>query len=260
MLDAKEPVVFFYDDLGQSSQSVQKGMMQLFLQREVNGQKISDHVRFISATNRRGDKAGVNGLITPLISRQKAVINFTLDVADWIKWAHENKMPPILIAFIHFRGEEFLLDFDPNKVDEHGNDLVQQPSPRTVANVGDWMNAGFNLATDFEVFEGTIGRGFATELAGFIRLYDQLGQMPNLIAKGDEVTCPSDPASIYALASALASRSGEPESWKNISNWCMNNMPREFQQVVLLDAEMIHGEDIKNTTQYVEWTTKLEAS
>ena len=259
MLNATEPVVFYYDDIGQSSQSVQKSMMALMLAREVNGMKISDHVRFIAATNRRNDGAGVGKIITPLISRQKCIVPFTLSVEDWIDWAHKNNMPPLLIAFIHFRGDTMLLNFDPNKVDNTGNDLIQQPSPRTVANFGEWINDGFDIKKDHEIFVGTIGEEFTREYQGFVDVYDKLGDMPNRICKGEDVDPPSDPASLYALSSCLASRSNVRESWCNIVSWSMNMLPREYQQVLLLDAESMHKEKVYNTPNYSAWVSKLKS-
>jgi hypothetical protein len=259
MLEATEPVVFFYDDIGQSSQSVQKAMMALMLAREVNGKKISDHVRFIAATNRRGDGAGVGKIITPLISRQKCIVPFTLSVEDWIQWAHDNNMPPLLIAFIHFRGERLLLNFDPNKVDDHGNDLIQQPCPRTVANFGEWLNDGFDVKKDHEVFVGTIGEEFTREYQGFVDIYDKLGDMPNRICNGEKVGPPTDPASLYALSSCLASRSDDSKSWSHISSWSREYLPREYQQVLLLDAESMHKEKVFNTTEYSSWVCELKS-
>ena len=264
MINADSPVVFFYDDVGQTSVSVQKAMMALMLAREINGKKISDHVRFICATNRRGDNAGVGKMITPLISRQKSIITFTLDVDDWIAWAHDNNMPPILIAFIHFRGRavgdtpSMLLNFDPNKVDESGNDLIQQPCPRTVANFGEWLNEGYCIKKDREVFVGCIGEEFVREFSGFVSVYDELGSLPQDIASGKDVpTCPQDPSTLYALASCLAHKSGDANAWSNISKWCRDKMPREFQQVVLLDAECAHKDKIHDTSEYVEWVTEI---
>jgi hypothetical protein len=258
MLHCEQPTVFFYDDLGQASQSVQKAMMQLFLQREVNGKKISDNVRFIAATNRRGDRAGVNGLITPLISRQKSVVNFTVDVKDWVEWAHKNNMPPMLISFIHFRGQELLLDFDANKVDDNGNDLVQQPSPRTVSSVGDWMNLGYDILKDMEIFEGAIGKAFCLEFAGFIELFNELGSAPIDIAENKyQGDCPSSPSALYALSGALAQLCSSEVWAENISKWAQDNMPAEFQQVLLLDAENAHGDLFVNTSVYNQWATTL---
>ena len=259
MLEATKPVVFFYDDIGQSSQSVQKAMMALMLAREVNGKKISDHVRFIAATNRRGDGAGVGKIITPLISRQKCVIPFTLCTEDWISWAHDNNMPHLLIAFIHFRGDKLLLNFDPNKVDESGNDLIQQPCPRTVANFGEWLNDGFDVKKDHEIFAGTIGEEFTREYQGFVDVYDKLGDMPVRICNGEMIDAPHDPATLYALSSCLASRSDNQVSWANIVVWSISKLPREYQQVLLLDAEAMHGDKVKNTSDYSAWVCKLKS-
>lgn len=258
MLEATEPVVFYYDDIGQSSQSVQKAMMALMLAREVNGQKISDHVRFIAATNRRNDGAGVGKIITPLISRQKCIVPFTLSVEDWINWAHDNNMPPLLIAFIHFRGDTMLLNFDPNKVDNTGNDLIQQPCPRTVANFGEWLNDGFDIKKDHEIFVGTIGEEFTREYQGFVDVYDKLGDMPVKICNGEMIEAPSDPASLYALSSCLASRSDDQVFWSNIVVWAREKLPREYQQVLLLDAESMHKDKVYNTSEYSSWISELK--
>lgn len=258
MMEATKPTVFFYDDIGQGSQSVQKAMMSLLLLREVNGQKISEHVRFIAATNRKGDGAGVGKIIQPFISRQKAIVPFTLSVDDWIAWAHKNNVPPMVIAFIHFRGKTLLHNFDPNKVDETGNDMIQQPCPRTVTNFGEWLNLGLSIRKDREVFVGTIGEEFVREYECFVDVFDKLGDMPKRICEGKDVDCPSDPATLYALSSCLAQRAGDSKDWENLSVWSKGNMPKEFQQVLLLDAEATHGEKVYNTSIYTQWVSDLK--
>ena len=59
LIEAKKETVYFLDDLGQSPASVQAACMQLLLSRQINGHKISEKIRFVAATNRREDKAGV---------------------------------------------------------------------------------------------------------------------------------------------------------------------------------------------------------
>ena len=43
LIDARKPTVFFLDDLGQSSPSVQAACMQLILARKINGFSVSEH-------------------------------------------------------------------------------------------------------------------------------------------------------------------------------------------------------------------------
>ena len=59
MLSATVPTVVMMDDLGQAPPAVQAAVMQLILARQINGRRISDHVSFIAATNRREDRAEV---------------------------------------------------------------------------------------------------------------------------------------------------------------------------------------------------------
>jgi MoxR-like ATPase len=108
LIEADSPLIYFLDDIGQAPNSVQAALMQLLLARQIDGKKISDHVRFIAATNRREDKAGVTGILEPVKSRFKSIIELTVDVDDWIRWAQTANMPMELITFIRYRPE--LLD------------------------------------------------------------------------------------------------------------------------------------------------------
>jgi len=126
LIDAKKPSVFFLDDLGQAPPSVQAAAMQLLLARKINSHQVSDHVRFIAATNRRQDKAGVQGVLEPVKSRFASILHLETDHEDWVKWALEKDLPTELIAFIRFR-PELLHDFKPS------NDMINSPCPRTVA-------------------------------------------------------------------------------------------------------------------------------
>ena len=106
-------IVVFIDDLGQSNEQVQKPLMQLMLEKEIDGLRIPDNVVFIAATNRREDKAGVSGILEPVKSRfDGGLIVLVVDTEDWVKWAIRHKMPTPLIAFIRFR-PNLLDDFKP---------------------------------------------------------------------------------------------------------------------------------------------------
>src|SRR5688572_28860406 len=79
LIDAKEPTVFFLDDLGQAPAAVQAACMQLILARQLNGHKISDFVTFLAATNRKEDKAAVSGLLEPVKSRFASIVELEVN-------------------------------------------------------------------------------------------------------------------------------------------------------------------------------------
>ncbi len=197
MIEAKAPLVVFLDDLGQAPQSVQAAYMQLLLAREINGKKISEHVRFIAATNRRADGAGVSGLITPLLSRFRATVELECDATDWQKWALKNGMPIELVAFIGFR-PLLLSTFDP----KHAREMKPFACPRTVSFLGEWLNAG---VSDLETMKGCVGESFATEFAGFRAIYLKVANLPEKIILNPKTAPMLNAADEqFALAAALS--------------------------------------------------------
>jgi MoxR-like ATPase len=71
LIPAQPPSTYFLDELGQAPASVQAAAMQLVLERRINGQRVSDLVTFLTATNRKTDQAWVSTMA--LTSRKKPV-------------------------------------------------------------------------------------------------------------------------------------------------------------------------------------------
>jgi len=95
-LSATVPTVWFLDDLGQASPSVQAAAMQLLLARRVNGHVLPDCITFVAATNRRTDRAGVSGILEPVKSRFVTIVELEATLEDWCSWAIDNNVPPKL--------------------------------------------------------------------------------------------------------------------------------------------------------------------
>lgn len=176
MIDADRLTVVFGDDFGQAPPSVQAAWMQLVLARRVNGHRISDNVVFITATNRKQDKAHVTGILEPVKGRF-VIIELEPDVTDWIAWALGAGVPIELIAFIRFR-PELLNKFEPTP------DITNSPTPRNVAMIGKLLTAGIDPDLEYAAFSGAAGEGFAAEFLGFLKIWRNLpdpdaGQEPN---------------------------------------------------------------------------------
>lgn len=195
MQDAVRPLVVFIDDARHAPQAVQAAYMQLLLARTINGKRISDHVRFIAATNRQIDGAGGSNLITPFVNRFHAVLDIDIDAGDWQKWAIANGIALEVIAFIGLR-PAMLTTFDP-KAAKEGKPFA---SPRSVARLSDWVKAN----APREVFAGCVGESFATEFSAFLDIYRRVGQLPARVVlnpTGTEV--PSELDIRFALMAAL---------------------------------------------------------
>lgn len=171
--------------------------MQLLLARRINGHALPDHVTFVAATNRRGDKAGVQGLLEPVKSRFAAIVELEPDVDAWTNWAIGSGMPPELIAFIRFR-PDLLHDFKPTQ------DLEQSPCPRTWAFVGKLLGLSLPREIELAAYAGAVGEGAAVEFMAFLEIYRNLPSLDAILLDPDAAPIPVEPSALYATCAGLA--------------------------------------------------------
>jgi hypothetical protein len=195
-LEATEPTVYFIDDIGQASASVQAACMALLLAREIDGKKIPDCVTFCAATNRRSDKAGVSGILEPVKSRFATIIEMKADVEDWAAWATTAGIDPRLIGFLRFR-PDLLSAFKPTA------EMTNSPSPRT------WSRAAAWLATDLPpgirdaAIAGAVGPAAGLEFNAFLRAVETMPDPRKVFAQPDIAPIPKAPDVLFALCAAL---------------------------------------------------------
>lgn len=225
LVDANEDTVFFLDDVGQAPSSVQASLMHLLLARRIGEHKISDKVRFVAATNRRQDRAAVQGILEPVKSRFHTIIELETNLDNWVSWAIRHNMPPELIAFIRFR-PNLLHDFNPSA------NITNTTNPRTIAHVGEMMQK--DVPNRYEMFAGAAGDGFASEFTGFLKVYEQLPDMDKLIKDPHSASVPTNPSTIYAICGALSHR----VNFKNIKAIMqyISKFPDEFQVLFIREA------------------------
>lgn len=240
---AKKDTVFFLDDLGQAPASVQAACMQLILARQINGHLVSDKVTFFAATNRREDKAGVNGLLEPVKSRFYTILELEVDVEDWAKWAVRNQMPPELISFLRFK-PVLLNDFQPSK------DIVNSPCPRTIANLGRQQFDGLDTDEMEEVFSGAVGQAFASEYMSFLTLCRGLPNLDDIIADPDHAQVHENPSIMYAITGGLAYKMTD----NNMGAICtyLDRIEPEFAVACISDATG-RDEQLCNNRAYIMW-------
>jgi hypothetical protein len=267
LLDAEKLTVFFLDDFGQASPLVQASAMNLLLSRTINNEKISDHVRFIAATNRRKDKAHVSGILEPVKSRFTTIIEVDSDTEDWINWGLENNMPSELLSFIRFR-PSFLHEFTPTQ------DIINSPCPRTIANVGKMMKAGLSIdsskastnfndnkttsnqlqgADGYEIIKGACGEGFACELISFLRIVKELPNVDLILKNPDSYDIPTEPSVLYALCGALIDKI-DTKNFNQASKF-IDRLSVEFA-LYIIKSLFVKNRELALTEAFIKWQEK----
>jgi hypothetical protein len=195
LITATKLTVCFLDDLGQATPAVQAAVMQLVLARRVNGHKVSPHVVFIAATNRRADRAGVQGILEPVKSRF-LIVELAPHLEDWAAWAISANVAPEIVAFLRFR-PQLLSDFKPSA------DMSNSPSPRTWSAVSRSMSLDLPKELQVPTTEGAVGQGAALEFIAFRRIWADMVSPDVVLTSPDTAPIPTETSALYALVTAI---------------------------------------------------------
>lgn len=244
MIEAIAPLVVVFDDAGQASTAVQAAMMQVIQERNIDGKKISDHVRFILCTNRKTDKAGVSMMIEPLKGRA-TIIELDVNDDDWRTWAACNGMPPELLAFSKLR-PQMLFDFKPTA------DMTNSCTPRNWERVGRWQNGGLPKHLEYEVFKGCNGEQFAAEYSAFLKTFRDMPDPTEWITNPGK-DLPTEESVKYALAAAL-SYMANPKNAAAIFSVAMR-MDAEFSTFIVYSM-INRDKKLSSTPGFITWAQK----
>jgi hypothetical protein len=198
-LKSTSRLVWLWDDFGQAANAVQSAAMQLFHGGQLNGHRLPEHVSFILCTNRRGDRAGVGGVLEPVKSRFQTIVDLVPDVDSWSQWAFGAGIPATMIAFLRFR-PELLSKFTPTA------DMSNSPMPRTWANLAKLEALNLPQAIESAAMAGAVGEGAAMEYIAFRRMFQNLTSIDAILLDPAKCKLPTAPNELYATCTALASK------------------------------------------------------
>ncbi len=198
-LKAKKLTVWMLDDFGQATPAVQAAYMQLLLARRINNHVLPDSVVLLCASNRRTDRAGVQGILEPVKSRFVTIIELHPNLDDWCEWAQKANIAPEVIGFLRFRSD-MLHSFQPTA------DLTNSPCPRTWAFVSKLLHMKLPREIEFQSMGGAVGGSAATEFMAFVRAYRDLPDPDGILDDPKKALIPQEPSILYAVVAALAYR------------------------------------------------------
>ena len=244
LVEATSLTVCFIDDIGQAPHAVQAALMQLIHAREVDGQKISKHVVFVGATNDSSHMAGVSSILEPVKSRWDTILELEFNLDDWIAWALQHgDMPAEIVAFARFR-PTLINDFKATR------ELKNSPCPRTVVAVGKWIRIGIRTPS---VIAGAAGEGFAAEFLAFLKVWENMPPLDEIIANPTAAPLPSqrDPSLVIATATALSFKA-ERRNLGAILTY-LDRLPKEYEVFAVADT-IKRDPKLASTQPYTDWS------
>ncbi|RME83442.1 MAG: AAA family ATPase, partial [Planctomycetota bacterium] len=110
-----EPFCLFLDELPACPPDIQKAFYSLLLERRLGEYRLPPGTWVVAAGNRLEDRALVRTMSSALVNRL-FIFHVRLDVWEWLRWAKENRIRPIIRAFIHFCPQALMRDIPPQPV------------------------------------------------------------------------------------------------------------------------------------------------
>ena len=259
LVNGEEDLLFVFDDMGQAAPATQAACMQLLLARHLDDMKIRDNVTFFACTNRREDKAGVQGILEPVKSRFVSILNVDVDVEDWATWAIRAKLPFNVISFVRWRPNQ-LFSFKANR------DMTNSPCPRTVHHACKILMAGYPKELEREMLMGAAGEAWASEWDAFRKYEEALPNINRIIQDPDKGEILAEAHMTYALCGALAERATEA-TFPNIIKYAIRFGERnevkgqtlkgrpEFGIMLIKDC-LLKDAKLRKNPAYIQWQLK----
>ena len=234
--------LFMIDELPTAPPATQNAFLQLLLTRQVGDYKMPDGWSCLAAGNRLTDGASVYQMPSPVRNR---LMHYELEPSldAWCEWALKNEVNTTLVSFMRYR---------PNLLYSFKADEYAFPTPRSWSFVDKRLRLTKNI-DDSRLFfgiAGAVGTGPAGEFLAFAKIADKLPDIDNLIANPSSYMPSEDPAVLYALTGAVASRA-EPAKLENIMK-LGKKIPTEFQ-VVLVKSILAIDRALFNQPTIQDW-------
>ncbi len=218
--------IILIDEIKDAPLLLQSALYEIVLDRSLGGVTLGAGWMIMAAGNRQSDRAASGRLSTALANRFTH-LELDADVEDTVAYSLENKWHSVIAPLLRFR-PELLLDFDPKRKE------AAFPSPRTWEFVSDILNGNPPLDLRYELLSGTVGQGAATELEGFLRIQNELPSIDRILKDPSTGDIPTQPAVLYALVGALASRVNK-KNFANIATYS-NRLPTEMTVLLMRDC------------------------
>jgi len=234
--------ILFLDELNTASMQMQAALFQLVLERKLGDYTLPEGWVIVAAGNAVSDRAAAQRMPTALRNRF-AHIYVVADVNAWAKWAVKNNVAPEFVAFARFRRTLF----DDTRGLPVGDENAFLTF-RSFTKASEFVDEPVEFRT--ELFASHVGDDTATEIDGFIRLYQSLGSLEDIVANPTTAKVPTEASEQFAVCTGLA-RLATRKNFKQIMTYA-NRLDSERQTLLIHDATMRDAK-LKETAEYSAW-------
>ncbi len=255
-LDTDEKCIVLFDEVDRTSDmSVQNMMLQIVLDRSINGHKLSPNARIVLAGNGVTD-VGTMPLSTAACRRMCHLYIESQNEAalgSWLSWAKDSDCTSALQSFAKYRNDVWVNGSAPAEFEE-----LASPSARTWVMADKLYQA--SLTVKFETADiilpllaGCIGKAGAIELLAWYKLHAEAPTVEEIAKSPSTAKLPTTLGVFFALGTTLAREAKiaeRPESdafATYISRWPMEQAGFAFTGLLSAKPE------VATSAAYRQW-------
>jgi len=228
------------DELNRAPVLTQNGLFQLVLDRALGEYKLPDTCEIVACCNRESDGGGIQKMPQALANRFTH-LTMEPDLDDWCRWAVTANMEPAVIAFLRFR---------PDLLHQFSRTDRAFPTPRSWAFISRITAKKPGNGIEHALYCGAVGEGAAVEYSAFLRLFRELPNVDAILLNPATAQLPSQPATMFAVAAALARRA-TVQNFARVLEY-VGRMQQEYGVYAVKDA-VRRDQTLTATPEFTRW-------
>lgn len=212
-------IILFLDEVNSATQAVFAVAMQLIHERRIGEHILMDRVRIVAAGNREGDRGVANKMPTTVANRLKHY-EIVVDVDAYCYYRQAKGALPEEIAFYQFR-KPLLNTFDP------ASPAKAFATPRSSEDA--WIVYQDDEVPEkirFDAMQAAIGAGPMAEIRGFLRVWQNIIPIEDILDDPEGVKLPREASMQYAVTVNVSGHMN-PQNVEKLYTF-LKRMPPEF--------------------------------
>lgn len=261
---AKHPRgVMLIDELSSAEHLTQKALASVILEKTFGNHKLPEGWQVWCASNRAADRAGALRMLSHIRNRTLE-IGLEADALSWAVWAEAHGVHPLIISWAKQNPTVAFVEEVPN---------TDRPfsTARSVALTAQLLQVGLRRDADGKLIDmelptdsliqqavyGAIGEGAGANLFGYLKVWDKLPTLEEILADPKAAKCPQELSAGWAAGQMcihFANKDTIDKLWTYTER-----LPREVQVSMAKSLLERSGSALLNSPSLISWIHKNKA-
>lgn len=263
----RQPVIIMLDELGKANRSTQDALLTLLHEHRIGSTYLPEGSIVFATTNLTSDGVGDN-LEAHARNRITTVKVRKPTQEEWMEWAVNNDIDPIVIAWTKEYAHAFQSYSDLTKEQADENPYIFNPtkrqtafvSPRSLENVSHLVKRRHLLSSNalLAAMAGTVGESAARDMRAYFSVADSLPSWENICTEPSKAVVPDNPIAgvVLALSACMKVNKSNIEAWMKY----MQRLPREVQFLFVTNVLVsVNAAQVVSTSEsFTNWCIENE--